>query len=157
MRQEEVEWVREAFAGGRARILRLVTDHSVHDCGKAADVSGADWWRFENGGSITPYRAETLYTVLHRLQSDGRLGEEAGAQAVSAPVVVEDEAAKRARHEVALLTAADNLLSLSPADLVKAAPTWNSAMFRETREVARRILRRRILDLGGEPPAEERS
>lgn len=155
MRQEEVEWVREAFVAGRARILRLVTDHSVHDCGKAAGVSGADWWRFENGGSITPYRAETLYAVLRRLQNGGRLGEEAGAQTVSAPAAVEDEATKRARHEVALLIAADNLMNLSPAELVKAAPTWNSAMVRETRDVARRVLRRRILDLGGEPPAEE--
>jgi hypothetical protein len=155
MRAEEVEWVQEAFAGGKARILRLVTDHSVHDCGKAAGISGSDWWRFENGGSITAYRAEALYAVLRRLQNDERLGEEAGAEAGSAPTVVEDEATKRARHEVALLIAAENLMNLSAAELVKAAPTWDSEMVRETRGVARRVLRRRILDLGGEPPAEE--
>jgi hypothetical protein len=155
MREEEVEWVREAFAGGRARILRLVTDHSVHDCGRAAGISGSDWWKFENGGSITAYRADPLYAVLRRLQNGERLGEEAGAEAAGVPTVVEDEATKRARHEVALLIAAENLMNLSPAELVKAAPTWDSAMVRETRDVARRVLRRRVLDLGGEPPTEE--
>ena len=154
MREEEIEWVREAFASGRAAILRLVTDHSVHDCGKAAGISGGAWWRFENGDSITPFRAETLYRVLRKLQNGERLGEEAGAETVSAPAVVEDEATKQARHEVALLIAAENLMSLSPAELVKTAPTWDSVMVRETRSVARRVLRRRILDLGGEPLAE---
>jgi hypothetical protein len=155
MSEEKVEWVQEAFASGRVAILRLVTDHSVHDCGKAAGISGGAWWRFENGESITAYRAEALYTVLRRLQNGERLDEEAGADAVSAPAVVEDEATKRARHEVALLIAADNLMNLSPTDLVKAAPTWDSEMVRETRGIARSVLRRRILDLGGEPPAEE--
>ena len=155
MREEEVDWVREAFAGRKVTILRLVTDHSVHDCGKAAGITGSAWWRFENGESITAYRAEALYTVLRRLQSGEHLGEETGAEEISAPTEVEDETTKRARHEVALLIAADNLMSLRPEDLVKAAPTWDSAMVRETREVARRVLRRRILDLGGEPPAEE--
>ncbi len=155
MKEEDVEWVREAFATGRAAILRLVTDHSVHDCGKAAGISGGAWWSFENGEPITAYRAETLYPALRRLQNGERLGEEAVAEAVSAPTVVEDEATKQARHEVALLVAAENLMNLSPADLVKAAPTWDSAMVRETRSVARRVLRWRILDLGGEPPSEE--
>lgn len=155
MREEEIEWVQEAFATGRAAKLRLLTDHSVHDCGTAAGVSGGAWWRFENGESITAYRAETVYAVLRRLQSGERLAAEAGAEAAGVPAVVEDEAAKRARHEVALLVAAENLMNLSPANLVKAAPTWDSEMVRETRSVARRVLRRRILDLGGEPPAEE--
>lgn len=155
MKEEEVEWVREAFASGRAARLRLVTDHSVQDCGKAAGINGGAWWRFENGESITAHRAETLYAVLRRLQNGERLGEETGAQGVSAPTAVEDEATKRARHEVALLIAAENLMNLSPAELVKTAPAWDSAMVRETRGVARRVLRRRILDLGGEPPAEE--
>lgn len=155
MREEEVDWVREAFADGKVTILRLITDHSVHDCAKAAGITGSAWWRFENGESITVYRAEALYTVLHRLQNGERLGEDVGAPAAGPPVEVEDEATKRARHEVALLIAADSLMSLRPEDLVKAAPTWDSAMVRETREVARRVLRRRILDLGGEPPSEE--
>jgi hypothetical protein len=155
MREEEVEWVQEAFASGRAARLRLVTDHSVHDCGKAAGISGAAWWRFENGESITAYRAETLYKVLRRLQNGEHVGEEAPGEA-DAPPVVEDETTKRARHEVALLLAAENLMNLSPAELVRAAPGWDSEMVRETRDVARRVLRRRILDLGGEPPEEER-
>ena len=155
MRDEEVEWVREAFASGRAATLRLVTDHSVHDCGKAAKISGGAWWRFENGDPITPYRAEALYGVLRRLQTGERLGEEAMAAPVAAPAPVEDEATKRARHEIALLLAAENLMNLTAADLVKTAPKWDSDMVRETREVARRVLRRRILDLGGEPLAEE--
>jgi hypothetical protein len=155
MKEVKVDWVREAFASGRAAKLRLVTDHSVHDCGKAAGINGGAWWRLENGESITPYRAETVYAVLRRLQNGERLGEDAGAEAVSAPTVVEDEATKEARHEVALLIAAENLMNLSPADLVKAAPTWDSASVLETRSVARRVLHRRILDLGGEPPAEE--
>ncbi len=154
MREEEVEWVREAFASGRAAILRLVTDHSVHDCGKAARINGGAWWRFENGESITPFRAEALYKVLRRLQNGERLDEEPAAEAAVAPTVVEDEASKRARHEVALLIAAENLMNLSPADLVKTAPVWDSEMVRETRSVARRVLRRRILDLGG-PPSED--
>ena len=154
MREEEVEWVQEAFASGRARILRLVTDHSVQDCGSAAGINGGAWWRFENGESITAYRAEALYDVLRRLQNGERLDEGAGAEAVSAPTVVEDEATKRARHEVALLIAAENLMNLSPPDLVKAAPTWDSDMVRETRNAARRVLRRRILDLGGGPSEE---
>lgn len=155
MREEEVEWVQEAFASRRVQILRLVTEHSLHDCGKAAGISGGAWWRLENGEPITAYRAESLYPVLLRLQNGERLDGQADAESAGAPVVVEDEATKRARHEVALLIAADSLMSLSSADLVRAAPTWDSATVRETREVARRILRRRILDLGGEPPAEE--
>ncbi|MBN1629516.1 MAG: hypothetical protein JW990_07125 [Thermoleophilia bacterium] len=155
MREEEVEWVREAFASGRAAVLRLVTDHSVHDCGKAAKITGGAWWRFENGDPITPYRAEALYGVLRRLQNGDRLGEEVDAAPVAAPAVVEDEATKQARHEIALLLAAENLMNLSPTDLVKTAPKWDSDMVRETREVARRVLRKRILDLGGEALAEE--
>lgn len=155
MKEVKVEYVREAFASGRAAILRLLTDHSVHDCGKAAGISGGAWWKLENGELITPYRAETVYAVLRRLQNDERLGEDAGAEAVNPPAVVESEATKQARHEVALLIAAENLMSLSPADLVKAAPTWDSEMVRETRSVARRVLSRRIIDLGGEPPTEE--
>jgi len=155
MREEEIEWVRDAFAGGRVKVLRLVTDHSVHDCGKAAGITGGAWWRLENGESITPYRAETVYPVLRRLQNGERLGEVAATEAAGAGAVTEDEATKQTRHEVALLLAADSLMSLSPAELIKAAPSWNSAMVRETRNVARRVLRRRILDLGGEPPAEE--
>ncbi len=46
-------------------------------------------------------------------------------------------------------------MNLSSADLVYAAPTWDSATVRETRRVARSVLRQRILDLGGEPLAEE--
>ncbi len=155
MREEEVEWVREAFASGRTAVLGLVTDHSVHDCGKAAKISGGAWWRFENGDPITPYRAEALYGVLRRLQNGDRLGEEVNAAPAAAPAVVDDEATKQARHEVALLLAAENLMNLSAADLVKTAPKWDSDMVRETREVARRVLRKRILDLGGEPLAEE--
>lgn len=155
MREEEVEWVQEVFTSGKARVLRLLTDHSIHDCGKAAGTDGAAWWRFEQGESITPYRAETLYTVLRRLQNGESLGEEAGVETASVPPVVEDEATKRVRHEVALLIAAENLMNLSPAELVKAAPTWDSEMVRETRNVARRVLRRRVLDLGGEPAEEE--
>jgi hypothetical protein len=155
MREEEIEWVQEAFTSGRAAILRLVTDHSIHDCGKAAGIPGGAWWRFENGESITAYRAETLYTVLRRLQNGERLGEDAGADAAGAPIVAEDEAIKRARHEVALLIAAENLLNLSPTELVKTAPRWDSPIVRETRSVTRRVLRRRILDLGGEPLAED--
>ena len=45
-------------------------------------------------------------------------------------------------------------MNLSATDLVKTAPKWDSDMVRETREVARRVLRKRILDLGGEPLAE---
>ncbi|MBN1320009.1 MAG: hypothetical protein JXA87_04120 [Thermoleophilia bacterium] len=155
MREEDVEWVRDAFASGRVKILRLVTDHSVHDCGNAAGITGGGWWRLENGESITPYRAETVYPVLRRLQNGERLDAETDAETVTTPAAVEDEATKQVRHEVALLIAADSLMSLSPSELVKAALTWNSAMVRETRSVARRVLRRRILDLGGEPPAEE--
>lgn len=155
MREEEVEWVQQALASGRVQILRLVTEHSLQDCGKAAGISGGAWWRLENGEPVTPYRAESLYPVLHRLQNGERLDEEADVETVTAPVVVEDEATKRARHEVALLVAADSLMSLSSADLVRAAPTWDSATVRETREVARSVLRRRILDLGGEPPPEQ--
>ena len=155
MREEEVEWVQETFSSGRAAILRLITDHSIHDCGKAAGITGAAWWRFENGDSITAYRAETLYKVLLRLQKGESLGEGPSSGEAVAPVVVEDEETKRARHEIALLIAADNLMNLSPADLVKTAPTWDSTMVRETREVARSVLRRRILALGGVPPVEE--
>lgn len=155
MREEEIEWVREAFASGRVAKLRLLTDHTVHDCGKAAGISGGAWWGFENGDSLTPYRAEAVYGVLRRLQNGERLGEVPGAEVAATPPVVEDDATKRARHEVALLVAAENLMNLNPADLVKAAPTWDSAVVRETRSVALRVLRRRILDLGGEPQAEE--
>ena len=80
MREEEVEWVQEAFSSGRAAILRLVTDHSIHDCGKAAGITGGAWWRFENGDSITAYRAETLYKVLLRLQKGESLGEGPSAE-----------------------------------------------------------------------------
>lgn len=156
MKPEEVEWVREAFASGRAAALRLVTDHTVHDCGKAAGITGTAWWRFENGESVTTYRAEAVYGVLRRLQNGERLGTEAGSEAAPARAAVEDEATKQIRHEVALLVAAENLMNLSPAELVKAAPTWDSDMVRETRSVARRVLRRRILDLGGPPAEEER-
>jgi hypothetical protein len=155
MREEEVEWVQETFSSGRAAILRLVTDHSIHDCGKAAGITGGAWWRFENGDSITPYRAETLYMVLRRLQNGENLGDEPSGGESATRIVVEDEETKKARHEIALLIAADNLMNLSPADLVKTAPTWDSAMVRETREVARSVLRRRILALGGVPPVEE--
>ncbi|NLE11170.1 MAG: hypothetical protein GX630_06645 [Actinobacteria bacterium] len=155
MREEEVEWVQEVFASGKARILRLVTDHSIHDCGKASGISGGAWWKFENGDPITAYRAEALYAVLRRLQNGESLDEEVATEAAGAPAEAEDETTKRARHEVALLVAAENLMNLSPVELVKAAPTWDSAMVRETRNVARRVLRRRILDLGGEPSAEE--
>ena len=155
MREEEVAWVQEAFASGRARTLRLVTDHSLYDCGKVAGISGGAWWKFENGETITAYRAESLYKVLLNLQRGERLGEDGVNETAQAPTAVEDEATKRARHEVALLIAADNLMRLSPSDLVKTAPAWDSAMVRETREVARGVLRRRILDLGGVPPAED--
>jgi len=154
MKEELVDWVREAFSSGRAVRLRLLTDHTVHDCGKAAGITGVAWWRFENGESVTAFRAESVYAVLRRLQNGERLDEEVRAEETGAPAAVEDEATKQARHEVALLIAAENLMNLSPADLVKAAPTWDSAMVRETRGVARRVLRRRILDLGGVPPAE---
>ncbi len=40
MKEVKVKYVREAFASGKAMILRLLTDHSVHDCGKAAGISG---------------------------------------------------------------------------------------------------------------------
>ena len=155
MREEELAWVRDAFASGRVAVLRLLTDHTVHDCGKAAGISGEAWWGLENGQLITEHRGEILYAVLRRLQNGERLGEAASTETVSAPAEAESEEARRSRHEIALLVAAERLLNLSSADLVYAAPTWDSATVLETRKVARGVLRRRILDLGGEPLAEE--
>jgi hypothetical protein len=155
MNRDEVEWVREAFASGSAARLRLLTDHTVFDCGEAAGTSGAAWWKFEHGDSITAYRAESLYAVLRRLRNGERLGAGTEAEPTGAAPAVEDEAIKRTHHEIALLVAAENLMNLSSAELVKAAPTWESEMVRETRAVARRILRKRIFELGGEAPAED--
>ena len=155
MNQDELEWVRETFASGSAAKLRLVTDHTIYECGEAAGTSGRAWWKFENGSPITAHRAETLAAVLRRLRNGERLGTGAGADTVSAPPVGEDAVAKRARHELALVVAAENLMSLSPAELVKTAPQWDSVLVRETRTVARRVLRKRIFELGGEPPTEE--
>jgi len=64
MREDEVEWVREAFASGRAAILRLVTDHSTHDCGKAAGITVGAWWRFENGESLGEEAGVDTTTVV---------------------------------------------------------------------------------------------
>ena len=155
MREDELAWVRDAFASGRVTILRLLTDHTVHDCGKAAGISGEAWWGLENGQLLTDYRGEIISPLLRRMQNGERLGEAAGTEAPSAPEEAEDEDARRARHEVALLVAAEGLMNLSSADLVYAAPTWDSASVRETRAVARSVLRQRILELGGEPLAEE--
>ena len=155
MNQDEVEWVREAFAAGSAARLRLVTDHTVYECGEAAGISGASWWKFENGESITAHRAETLAAVLRRMRSGERLRSGAGADMVDAPPVREGAAARRARHELALLVAAENFLALGPAQLVKTAPQWESAFVRETRTAARRVLRKRIFELGGEPETKE--
>jgi hypothetical protein len=155
MNQDELEWVREAFASGNAAKLRLVTDHTIYECGEAAGVKGAAWWKFENGNAITSHRAETLAPVLRRLRTGEPLGAGAIAEPVSAPLAREEAVAKRARHELALLVAAENFMSLSPAELVKAAPQWDSALVRETRTAARRVLRKRIFELGGEPATED--
>jgi hypothetical protein len=155
MREEELNWVRDAFASGKVKILRLLTDHTVEDCGKAVGISGGAWWALENGGLITPHRAETLLPVLRRMQAGDRVEATTQTETVAASPQPEDEAAKQVRHEIALLVAAERLMNLSSADLVYAAPTWDSATVRETRMVARSVLRRRILDLGGEPLAEE--
>jgi hypothetical protein len=155
MNQDELEWVREAFASGSAAKLRLVTDHTIYECGEAAGIKGAAWWKFENGNPITSHRAETLAPVLRRLRTGERLGAGDSAEAVSAPPAAEDAVARRARHEIALLVAAENFMSLSPAELVKAAPQWDSSLVRETRTAARRVLRKRIFELGGEPASEE--
>ncbi len=64
MREDELAWVRDTFASGKVTILRLLTDHSVHDCGNAVGISGEAWWGLENGQLITDHRAETLYPVL---------------------------------------------------------------------------------------------
>ena len=155
MNQDEVEWVREAFAGGSAAKLRLVTDHTIYECGEAVGIKGAAWWKFENGDPITSHRAETLAAVLRRMRNGERLGAGANGATVSAPLAGEDAVAKRARHELALLVAAENFMSLSPEELVKAAPQWESVFVRETRSAARRVLRRRIFELGGEHLKEE--
>lgn len=157
MNQDEVKWVREAFASGSAAKLRLVTDHTIYDCGEAAGISGAAWWKFENGQSITTHRAESLAAVLRRLRNGERLEAGAGAETVRASPAAEDTAVKSARHELALLVSAENLMNLSSADLIKAAPTWESAIVRETRAAARRVLHKRIFELGGEPPREKPS
>ena len=155
MREDELAWVRDAFASGGVTLLRLLTDHTVHDCGNAVGITGEAWWGLENGHLVTDHRAETLYPLLRRLQNGERLDETKGSEPAGAPAEAEDEEARRARHEIALLVAADGLMNLSSADLVYAAPTWDSASVRETRAVARSVLRQRILELGGEPPAEE--
>jgi len=155
MREDELAWVRDAFASGGVTILRLLTDHSVQDCGNAVGISGGAWWALENGQLITAHRAETLYPVLCRLQNGERLVQATGNETATAPAEPEDEGAKKVRHEIALLAAAERLMNLSSADLVYAAPTWDSPTVRETRRVARSVLRQRILDLGGEPLAEE--
>lgn len=155
MREAELAWVRDAFASGKVTILRLLTAHSVHDCGSAVGITGGAWWGLENGQLITAHRAETLLPVLQRLQNGERLDGKPAAETATPPVEAEDEQAKRVRHEIALLVAAERLMNLSSADLVYAAPTWDSASVQETRRVARDVLRKRILDLGGEPLAEE--
>jgi hypothetical protein len=155
MNEDELSRVRDAFAAGRVTLLRLLTDHSVYDCGDAAGISGEAWWGLENGHLITDHRAETLYPVLLKLQNGERLGEATPAETAGAPTESEDEGARQSRHEIALLVAAQGLMNLSSADLVYAAPTWDSPTVRETRSVARNVLRQRIIDLGGEPLAEE--
>lgn len=154
MSQDQVEWVREAFASGRAAKLRLVAGHSVHECGEAAGVTGPAWWRFENGHSITTHRAASLAAVLRTMRNGEPLAAAAGDEAAAAPAPVEDEAARRLRHEIALLVAADNFLNLSAAELVRTAPQWDSKFVSETRSAARRVLRKRIFELGGEASTE---
>lgn len=155
MNQDEVEWVREAFASGSAAKLRLVTDHTIYECGEAAGISGAAWWKCENGTRITSLRAATLAGVLRRMRNGERLGTGAGADAATTPPVGDNAGTKRARHELALLVAAENFMTLSPAELVKSAPQWSSVFVRETRTAARRVLRKRIFELGGEPQTKE--
>lgn len=94
--------------------------------------------------------------MLQNLQNGERLGETPKADTTTPPAETEDEEAKKVRHEIALLVAAERLMNLSSADLVYAAPTWDSASVQETRRVARDVLRKRILDLGGAPLAEEK-
>ena len=155
MREDVLKWVRDAFASRKVTVLRLLTGHSVHDCGNAVGITGGAWWGLENGQLITEHRAETLIPVLQNLQNGERLGEKPKTETPSPPAEVEDEEAKRVRHEIALLVAAERLMNLSSADLVYAAPTWDSASVQETRRVARNVLRQRIADLGGEPSAKE--
>jgi hypothetical protein len=154
MNQNEVERVREAFAGGSAARLRLATGHTIYDCGDAAGISGESWWKFEHGTLITAHRAPLLASVLRRMRNGERLG--AGSDVGTADVrpTEEDESATRVRHERSLLVAAEAFMKLSAPDLVAAAPTWDSDSVRKMRAAAGRVLRRRIEELGMEAPAE---
>jgi hypothetical protein len=154
MNQDEVERVRKAFADGTAAKLRLATGHTIYDCGEAAGISGEAWWKFEHGTLITAHRAPLLAAVLRRMRNGERLEAGSSTETGSAPPVVEDDATKRVRHERDLLVAAEAFMHLSPADLVAAAPTWDSEPVRQMRAAAGRVLRRRIGELGVETPVE---
>ena len=155
MNQDEVKWVREAFTSGSAAKLRLVTDHTIYDCGEAAGISGAAWWKFENGQSITTHRAESASPRCFVVCATASVSRRAPAPKRSErPLRPKTRRSRGARHKLALLVSAENLMNLSSAELVKAAPTWESAIVRETRAAARRVLHKRIFELGGEPPRE---
>jgi hypothetical protein len=149
MERDEVEWVRDAFADGRATRLRLSTGHTIYECGEAAGISGEAWWKFENGASITAHRAAILGAVLQRMRSGEGL---TGSGEATVPPPRRTLAAKRTHEERELLEEAERLLTLRSADLAALASTWDLEAVRRARAAALRLVRKRIGELAAEPP-----
>lgn len=142
------------------RRLRLATGHTLEDCGAAVGVSAVTWWRYENAEQPIPAaRADAIAHLLERLRDGERM--ETGRSADAIPALPlgddpdDDVLTERARRERDNLSAAENFMNLKPLDLAAAARDWDSYRMREMRRAARRVLRKRIDDLGIEPPRME--
>lgn len=157
---DDVERVRQEFAGGEARELRLATGHTIEDCGAAIGVSGLTWWRYESAKQPIPARrAEAVARFLERLRAGERM--ETGRSADAIPALPlgdgpgDDVITERARREADTLAAAESFMNLKPLDLAAAAKDWDSDRMREMRRAVRRVLRKRINALGIDPPKKE--
>lgn len=146
MTKEEIVQLREEFAAGEVRILRLATEDTLEACADAAGVSVATWWRWENSESpVGPRNAPAAARVVERL----RAGEHIGAR-------VDSTIYEQAREERAQLQAIEDFLRLSAASAeAEVADLWDNPRMAEARRTARRVLAKRRRALGIEPPEEE--